>query len=95
MLGAAVAGTLGALVDSLLGATVQATYWCGACGEPTEAAVHLRCGRPSTLVHGWRWMNNDAVNALATAAGALAGAAVDVVAGLHLRLERYLPRRML
>jgi uncharacterized protein (TIGR00297 family) len=71
---AVVAGTAGAFVDSLLGATVQGAYWCPACREPLEVAVHPRCGGRATLVRGWPWLTNDAVNALATGAGALLGA---------------------
>ena len=74
---AGVAGTLGALSDSLLGATIQAAYYCPACGEPVEAPVHRRCGRATILVRGQRWITNDVVNALATATGALAGAGLD------------------
>jgi uncharacterized protein (TIGR00297 family) len=74
---AAVAGTAGAGVDSLLGATVQGAYWCPVCAQPTETPVHPRCGQPTRLVGGRRWIDNDAVNALATAAGALSGAALS------------------
>lgn len=72
--GALGAGMTGSLVDSLLGATVQAVYRCHACGELTEAPVHARCGRQATLVRGQTWLTNDAVNALATLAGAAVGA---------------------
>jgi uncharacterized protein (TIGR00297 family) len=71
---AAAAGTLGAVADSLLGATLQAEYWCPRCHEPTEARHHAPCGGPTTLVRGRPWIDNDAVNAIATATGALAGA---------------------
>ena len=71
---AGVAGTVGASADSLLGATVQGVYWCEACAEPAETAAHARCGRPTRLVRGRRWISNDVVNALATATGALTGA---------------------
>ncbi len=73
---AGVAGTLGALGDSLIGATVQAGYWCPRCHQPTEAPVHGRCGYPAEHVRGWRWITNDVVNALATGGGAVAGAAL-------------------
>jgi uncharacterized protein (TIGR00297 family) len=74
---ATVAGTAGAGVDSLLGATVQGVYWCPTCAEPAETAVHARCGQPTGLVRGRRWIDNDVVNALATATGALTGAALS------------------
>jgi uncharacterized protein (TIGR00297 family) len=77
---AGVAGTLGAFVDSALGATVQAGYRCPACGQAVETPVHAPCGRPAILVRGWPWVDNDVVNALATTAGALAG----MVLGRHL-----------
>jgi uncharacterized membrane protein len=48
----------------VLGATVQAGYWCPACQEPTERLVH-RCGTPTTLVKGKAQLNNDLVNFLA------------------------------
>ena len=70
----AVAGTAGALVDSCLGATVQAAYWCPNCREATESPHYRRCGQLAEQVRGWRWMDNDAVNTLATATGALLGA---------------------
>jgi uncharacterized protein (TIGR00297 family) len=70
-------GTAGALADSLLGATVQAAYWCPACGEPVETPVHPRCGREAALVHGWRWVDNDVVNALATSTGAILGVLLE------------------
>jgi len=69
-----VAGTLGMLMDSLLGATWQACYRCPTCGLTCEAPV-CRCGAGTELVRGFRWFDNDWVNAfstvLATAASAL------------------------
>ncbi len=62
------AGVAGMVVDSLLGATLQGGYRCDACGAPTERPVH-RCGRRTRLVRGVRWLGNDGVNLLATAAG--------------------------
>jgi uncharacterized protein (TIGR00297 family) len=68
----ALAGLGGALLDSLLGATVQGTYWCAACGKETERRIH-RCGQATTLHKGLNWLGNDMVNVLATLAGAAIG----------------------
>jgi uncharacterized protein (TIGR00297 family) len=54
-------GFAGSLADSVLGATLQARYRCPACGETTESSVH-RCGTPTVLVRGIRWVTNDVVN---------------------------------
>jgi uncharacterized protein (TIGR00297 family) len=70
ILAAAVGGFLGSAFDSLLGATVQAIYTCDRCGLETERTVH-RCGQPTRQIRGWRWLNNDWVNFLASVAGAL------------------------
>jgi uncharacterized protein (TIGR00297 family) len=64
------AGLLGSLIDSVLGATVQAIYYCDFDQKETEAAVH-RCGRPARWVRGWLWLDNDWVNFIASAAGSL------------------------
>lgn len=71
---AIVAGVVGSLVDSLLGATVQAAYWCDRCGTSIEQAKHARCGQPARLVRGLGRVDNDVVNGLATLAGSLVGA---------------------
>jgi uncharacterized protein (TIGR00297 family) len=67
---ALLSGLGGCLCDSLLGATVQAMYFCPACGQETERRVHS-CGTPTTLRRGLPWLNNDGVNFLATLCGAL------------------------
>jgi uncharacterized protein (TIGR00297 family) len=67
---AAFAGLFGSLFDSLLGATVQAIYFCDADQKETEARVH-RCGKVTRLVRGWRWLDNDGVNFLASVVGGL------------------------
>lgn len=65
------AGVFGSLVDSLLGATVQAIYWCPACGKETEKHPNHSCGSETTRLRGWKWMNNDAVNLACTLSAAL------------------------
>ncbi len=66
-------GTAGMALDSVLGATVQARFVCPACEAPSERRRH-HCGTPTRLAGGWRWLDNDGVNALATALAGLAGA---------------------
>jgi len=67
-------GFLGMLMDSLLGGTMQGTFWCPRCQRPSEWRVH-RCGTRTERKSGWVWLNNDGVNFLATAlSGGLAWA---------------------
>jgi len=68
-------GVFGALFDSLLGATVQAQYRCHICGKLTERLSHCD-NAPTEKARGVAWMNNDAVNALATLGGAIVAAAL-------------------
>jgi uncharacterized protein (TIGR00297 family) len=70
---AVVGGVSGSVVDSLLGATVQAIYYCPRCAKETESPVH-RCGSTARAVRGWRWLNNDMVNSLASLLGGLLAA---------------------
>ncbi len=76
-----VAGLGGALIDSLLGASVQANYYCPQCAKETEQAPIHSCGTETTFVGGWRWMTNDAVNGLASLAGAVLAVIVTWVGG--------------
>jgi uncharacterized protein (TIGR00297 family) len=66
-------GLGGMLLDSLLGAGIQARFRCPTCQTPCERPVH-RCGTPAVLLYGMRWCSNDAVNAISTAAAGVAGA---------------------
>ena len=78
LLAATAGGAAGSLFDSLLGATVQAMYWCDTCRKETERRVH-RCGTETRLVRGWRWLGNDLVNFAASAVGALVAAGIGWV----------------
>jgi uncharacterized protein (TIGR00297 family) len=83
--GAVLSGMAGALVDSLLGATLQAVYVCPTCEELTEVAVHPRCGSQALYRRGLTWMTNDAVNLLATLVGAAIGQLQTPDAAGHVR----------
>jgi uncharacterized protein (TIGR00297 family) len=67
---AAASGLAGSLVDSLMGATVQAIYFCERCGKETERHPTHTCGQPTRFARGLRWLDNDGVNLLSSVAGA-------------------------
>jgi uncharacterized protein (TIGR00297 family) len=56
------AGLAGSLFDSLLGATVQAIYYCPKHNKETERHPFHSCGTPTMQIRGWSWLNNDWVN---------------------------------
>jgi uncharacterized protein (TIGR00297 family) len=57
-----VAGLAGALLDSFLGATVQAMYFCPTDKKETEKHPLHTCGTPTVHIRGWKWLDNDWVN---------------------------------
>ncbi len=65
----AVAGMAGMAADSLCGAALQGSFECASCGERHERADTL-CHEPVKLIRGWRWLDNDGVNVVATLVGA-------------------------
>jgi uncharacterized protein (TIGR00297 family) len=69
------AGLLGSLFDSLLGATFQAIYRCPKCDKETERHPLHTCGTETVQVRGWSWLNNDRVNL----GCALMGAAISAI----------------
>jgi uncharacterized protein (TIGR00297 family) len=64
-----VAGLMASLVDSLLGATVQAQFYCEKCQKNTEKQNH--CGEAAQFNSGLLGVNNDFVNILCAASGIL------------------------
>jgi uncharacterized protein (TIGR00297 family) len=66
-------GVGGALIDSLIGATLQERRWCPACERECEVVAH-GCGTTTVYRRGLTWLSNDGVNFIATASGALIAA---------------------
>lgn len=62
-------GLAGSLFDSLLGATVQAIYFCPKEQKETERHPLHTCGTETVRVRGWEWLTNDWVNFLCGAFG--------------------------
>lgn len=65
----AVGGVGGACVDTIIGAWIQERRQCPVCQRATERVIH-DCGTPTARVGGITRLDNDAVNALCSMAGA-------------------------
>jgi uncharacterized protein (TIGR00297 family) len=76
---ATIGGLAGSLFDSVLGATVQAMYFCPTCSKETERYPIHTCGSTTRRLRGWPWLENDAVNLAATASGALLTLAIWIL----------------
>ncbi len=59
-------GFFGGIVDSLLGGLIQGLYHCPSCNKPTEKRFHPSCQTVATHIKGLEWINNDAVNFIAS-----------------------------
>ncbi|NHJ48798.1 MAG: DUF92 domain-containing protein [Asgard group archaeon] len=55
-----IGGFVGAVIDSLFGATIQGFFKCEVCGKGTEKRKH--CNEPTQLTRGKEWFRNDHVN---------------------------------
>jgi uncharacterized protein (TIGR00297 family) len=75
-----VGGVGGAVFDSLLGATVQAMFYCPTCGRETERHPVHGCGTATSHIRGWDWLDNDGVNFAASLVGAVLAIAVSRLA---------------
>lgn len=64
------AGIGGSLIDSLIGATLQAGYRCPVCGKETERRSHCR-NQPTVHRRGIVWIDNDVVNWVCASSGAV------------------------
>ncbi len=69
-------GIGGAVVDTVLGATMQERRWCPACRRSTERLLH-DCGHVTEHRGGVARLNNDVVNLTSC----LAGAAIALACG--------------
>jgi len=66
-----IAGLSGSFVDSFLGATIQAIYYCSECDKETEKHPLHICGNKTVFKRGWKWLNNDWVNTFCAITGGL------------------------
>lgn len=64
------AGLVGSLFDSLLGATLQQIYYCDHCQKETESKNH-KCGHTTRPLRGLAWLNNDLVNLTSSLVGGM------------------------
>ncbi|WP_226656923.1 DUF92 domain-containing protein [Pseudalkalibacillus hwajinpoensis] len=68
-----IAGFVGCLSDTLIGATMQEEFQCLHCGTRTERRTH--CGKQTVVLSGVKGINNDLVNFVSSVMGALIGGA--------------------
>lgn len=62
-------GFVAAIIDSILGASVQIQYKCSECGKVVEKEKH--CGTSTIRERGFYFFTNDVVNLICSISGAL------------------------
>jgi len=73
------AGLIGSLFDSLLGASVQAIYYCPSCQKETEKYPVHSCGTETRQIRGWAWLGNDWVNFACGAFGVVTALILSII----------------
>ena len=68
-------GWLGEFLDSIVGATLQAKYYCPECGTLTDKEVHI-CGSLTQFHSGFKFIGNESTNVIATSILALVSLAL-------------------
>jgi len=63
-----IGGTVGFIMDSILGATIQRIGYCNRCKKFTEKLIH-GCGERTEKIRGTNIINNDWVNFLSSLLG--------------------------
>ncbi|KUP07414.1 hypothetical protein Q73_09370 [Bacillus coahuilensis m2-6] len=74
--GLLIAGVIGSLVDSMIGAFVQEEFECPSCYSRTEKKMH--CGFTTKKVKGLKGVNNEVVNFLASLSGGLVAVSIEL-----------------
>ena len=59
------AGWIGEILDSIIGANLQVKYFCPQCNKYTDREVH-RCGSKTKYISGLKYVKNETVNLIVT-----------------------------
>ena len=78
LLSVVIGGLVGTNFDSLLGGTIQSLRRCVECGILTESRFHHN--KPTEIVRGSRFIDNNVVNFIAIAVGTFVAVAIFLIA---------------
>lgn len=73
-----IAGLFGSVIDSIVGATIQAQFKCPNCGKITEKKLHCE-NHQTNIDSGFKMIDNDVVNAICALSGAVFAALAYLV----------------